>query len=333
MSDATTDFCIHFLTILGSAAIRSLAISCVLAVILAAFGVKGVHWRMLVWRGLLAAALAMPLLTLLCPAIPLAVPLPDFGKHGATTEISLPQLAAVHAFSPESDATIAVPVQSIDASSATNAAPAVDTSAAPAKTARRTISWPVVAALAYLAVALLFFVRILIGMRFASKLERRALRIQDARALEALSRASRAAGLRREPALAESDIIPAPLMLGVRKPVILFPSDWRRWDADELAAVLAHEVSHVRRHDALAQRAALIHRAVFWFSPLAWWLESQLEDLAEQASDEAALGGGAGGSGTGAAAGACAAAGAGLAAAAAGSGAEGAWGATGAGGA
>ncbi|MGC2419059.1 MAG: M56 family metallopeptidase, partial [Candidatus Acidiferrales bacterium] len=47
------------------------------------------------------------------------------------------------------------------------------------------------------------------------------------------------------------------------------------------------------RRDALWQRLALIHRAIFWFSPLAWWLERHLADLSEQASDEAALAGGA----------------------------------------
>jgi hypothetical protein len=38
---------------------------------------------------------------------------------------------------------------------------------------------------------------------------------------------------------------------------------------------------------------SLLHRAIFWFSPLAWWLDRHLADLAEQASDEAALSGGA----------------------------------------
>lgn len=294
MSQATTELCVHFLTVLTSAAVRSLVIGCVLAVILEAFGVKGVHVKILVWRGVLAAALAMPFLTLCCPAIPFAVPLPDFGKHGANIEILLPQLATAHATSPESDAATTAPEMIAGATDVTSANqpsnPAFDFH--PTETSRE-IAWPVIAALGYFAVALLFFARILIGMRFARKLERSALRIEDARALEALSMAVHAAGLRREPALAESEMIPAPLMLGVRKPVILFPADWRRWDADELAAVLAHEVSHVRRHDALARRLALIHRAVFWFSPLAWWIEHQLEDLSEQASDEAALGGGA----------------------------------------
>ena len=45
--------------------------------------------------------------------------------------------------------------------------------------------------------------------------------------------------------------------------------------------MLAHEVSHVERHDALTQRLALIHRAIFWFSPLAWWLERKLAAVAE----------------------------------------------------
>ena len=39
----------------------------------------------------------------------------------------------------------------------------------------------------------------------------------------------------------------------------------------------------------LTQRLSLLHRAIFWFSPLAWWLDRHLADLAEQASDEATL--------------------------------------------
>ena len=39
----------------------------------------------------------------------------------------------------------------------------------------------------------------------------------------------------------------------------------------------------------LTQRLSLLHRAIFWFSPLAWCLDRRLADLAEQASDEAAL--------------------------------------------
>ncbi len=47
------------------------------------------------------------------------------------------------------------------------------------------------------------------------------------------------------------------------------------------------------RRDGLTQRLSLLHRAIFWFSPLAWWLDRHIADLAEQASDEAALSSGA----------------------------------------
>jgi len=79
----------------------------------------------------------------------------------------------------------------------------------------------------------------------------------------------------------------------VIRPVILFPTDWASWEESELRAVIAHEASHIARHDALAQHFSLLHRAIFWFSPLGWWLHRSLVELAEAASDEAALASGA----------------------------------------
>ena len=84
-------------------------------------------------------------------------------------------------------------------------------------------------------------------------------------------------------------MISVPLTIGALRSTILLPDDWREWDDAKLDAVLAHEVSHVARGDALTQRLSLLHRAIFWFSPLAWWLDRHLGNLAEQASDEAAL--------------------------------------------
>ena len=88
---------------------------------------------------------------------------------------------------------------------------------------------------------------------------------------------------------AESELISVPVTMGALRSTILLPASWREWDDAKLDAVVAHEVSHVARRDALTQRLSLLHRAIFWFSPLAWWLDRHLADLAEQASDEAAL--------------------------------------------
>jgi hypothetical protein len=100
---------------------------------------------------------------------------------------------------------------------------------------------------------------------------------------------SRAVRLKKLPRLAESEIVLVPVALGVRRSCILLPAAWRDWDDAELDAVMAHEISHVKRGDALTQRLSLLHRAAFWFSPLSWWLDRRIAELAEEASDEAAL--------------------------------------------
>jgi hypothetical protein len=42
----------------------------------------------------------------------------------------------------------------------------------------------------------------------------------------------------------------------------------------------------------MTQCCAVLYRTIFWFNPLAWWLNRHLASLAEQASDEAVLSGG-----------------------------------------
>jgi TonB family protein len=70
---------------------------------------------------------------------------------------------------------------------------------------------------------------------------------------------------------------------------ILLPREFDQWPEAKRRMVLAHEQAHVRQYDAYVQWCVALHGAVFWFSPLAWWLRRQLTRLAEQASDEAVL--------------------------------------------
>ncbi len=71
--------------------------------------------------------------------------------------------------------------------------------------------------------------------------------------------------------------------------VILLPADYPAWSATKRNAVLAHEEAHIARGDFFVQLAASLHCALFWFSPFAWWLRSKLSEIAETASDEAAV--------------------------------------------
>ena len=74
--------------------------------------------------------------------------------------------------------------------------------------------------------------------------------------------------------------VAVPLAVGSGGGCVLLPEDWRRWDDPKLRAVLAHEMSHLRRHDWSIQLWSVAARSLFWFHPLAWWLERHLRALA-----------------------------------------------------
>ena len=133
----------------------------------------------------------------------------------------------------------------------------------------RSIDWSELALYAYTTITFVFLLRFVTGMLLARRLLTR----------------SNPAG----PGFLESAMIAAPLTIGVTRPKILLPLGWRKWDRDKLNAVLAHEGAHVGRRDALVAALAGINRCIFWFHPMAWWLERRLSLLAELACDEACL--------------------------------------------
>ena len=152
------------------------------------------------------------------------------------------------------------------------AAPVVSDAVHVYQAARATFSWKALVANVYIAVAVLLLLRLAIGLALTLRLWRRAVPI-------------------REPwtsgtAVREIEAIDAPVTFGSG---ILVPVDWREWDDLKRDAVLAHERAHIRWGDFYVQLLAQLHAAIFWFSPLAWWLRSRLALLAEAASDDAAL--------------------------------------------
>jgi TonB family protein len=70
---------------------------------------------------------------------------------------------------------------------------------------------------------------------------------------------------------------------------ILLPGCFHEWDPPRLAAVLAHERSHVQERDWHLLWLAQVHACLFWLNPMAWWMRRRLALLAEMTADEAAL--------------------------------------------
>lgn len=260
---------------------------------LTAFRVKSTGLRLFTWTAVLYAIIAVSLMGWL-PAVP--VPMPVFHQEAGAKPNPV-RATVVQSSSRERIA--AVPQKKRErltgatsgntpSASATVAAHTWEAISSPVA-----ISWKVVASTIYLAMAGLLLARIIVGLAFTQRLVQASHRIRDARVSETLHFRATDGRHATVPRIGESEFISVPVTVGILHASILLPAGWREWDDAKLDTVIAHEMSHVIRHDALTQFVSLLHRAVFWFSPLAWWLDRHLRDLAEQASDEAALSAGA----------------------------------------
>lgn len=95
--------------------------------------------------------------------------------------------------------------------------------------------------------------------------------------------------LRGRVRLIRSDAVAAPMIWGVFRPIVALPTDATAWSEDRLRAVLAHELAHVARRDALTQVPARLACLVYWFHPLAWWTASRMLVERERACDDLVL--------------------------------------------
>ena len=131
----------------------------------------------------------------------------------------------------------------------------------------RTMLWSI-----YFAVCVILLLRIVFGLVSALSLWLDAKPVTVESAANLRVRSSRA--------------ISSPVTIGSG---IVLPSSYHEWDVEKLRIVLAHERSHIRQGDFYLQLVAGIYAALFWFSPLGWWLKRTLSDLGEAISDRAGL--------------------------------------------
>jgi beta-lactamase regulating signal transducer with metallopeptidase domain len=289
--DASSGFLGH----LVDPAVRSLALACIASGALALCRAKNVSLRLGVWRMILIVALTMPFLAPLMPPLPVSVPIAQRFvnlRSPATVESSVEPAGGTPATAPTTTAYAPIPGFNYSVAPSRNYSRPIPASPARARL-RMPISRIAVAGGIYATVAIFFLVRLILGITFGSRLDRNSHAIDDPQTLARLHYFARSARLRSTPRLAESELLSVPVTFGIRHPSILLPASWREWEPAELDAVLAHEISHVARRDALTERLSLLHRAIFWFSPLSWWLDRRLAELAEEASDDAALAAGA----------------------------------------
>jgi len=90
--------------------------------------------------------------------------------------------------------------------------------------------------------------------------------------------------------LATSDAVRIPAAIGFWKQTIVLPA-WalRELPSEDLNVILLHEFAHLRRGDGWTNLIQKIVRAVFFFHPAVWWIETRLSVEREMACDDAVL--------------------------------------------
>lgn len=107
-----------------------------------------------------------------------------------------------------------------------------------------------------------------------------------------LSRSTERIGLRAAPRLL---VYPGPIMpmtWGIRRPVILLPADAESWPEETRRTIILHELAHVRRRDLLFEPVVRVASMLQWFNPMIWTAKRNLAIEREKACDDLAISGG-----------------------------------------
>jgi beta-lactamase regulating signal transducer with metallopeptidase domain len=95
---------------------------------------------------------------------------------------------------------------------------------------------------------------------------------------------------RRQVKLCVSIDVTVPAAIGFFRPAIVFPA-WLlpQLSPEEIKVILLHELAHFRRWDDWTNLAQKMVKAVFFFHPAVWWIESRLTLEREMACDDMVL--------------------------------------------
>lgn len=247
---------------------RSVLIAALVGGVLLLWRVKGGAARHAAWTVVMVAMLLMPALLAIAPEwqVPVRVPvvgavapIAQSGEAGVEPMTTMPSVAGEV---PATRAAIGAPVDVAVVPVARQAAQVDEPDQ---------VDWAQVAILVWLAGIAVNVVVMAVGWQMARRL------VRGARTSEI------------DPRVLESPAVSAPCAVGVWNVSVVVPRVWRTWSRAGRDAVLQHEFAHVRRRDLFVAFLTRLNRAVFWFNPIAWWLERRIAVAAEQACDEAVL--------------------------------------------
>lgn len=97
-------------------------------------------------------------------------------------------------------------------------------------------------------------------------------------------------GVKNAVKLLVSPLVQVPTVIGWLRPVILFPVDFLAGlPPGHVAALLAHELAHIRRCDYIVNVLQSLAETVLFYHPAVWWISQQIREEREQCCDDLAV--------------------------------------------
>ena len=114
--------------------------------------------------------------------------------------------------------------------------------------------------------------------------------IQDLRCLERFEQLLARMEMGVPVRLLQSALVEVPTLIGWLRPTILLPASvFIGLTPDQLDAILAHELAHVRRYDYLVNLFQTAIEIILFYHPAVWWISRKLREERENCCDDLAL--------------------------------------------
>ena len=142
----------------------------------------------------------------------------------------------------------------------------------------------------WLAGVALLSLRLLTGWLWVQRLRTHGVSAANDGCRRMARRLSRRLHISRAVTLLESTLVDVPTVIGFLKPVVLLPASvLGGLTPQQLEAILAHELAHIRRHDYLVNLLQTLVETVLFYHPAVWWVSRRIRIERENCCDDLAV--------------------------------------------
>ncbi|MBL8811824.1 MAG: M56 family metallopeptidase [Planctomycetaceae bacterium] len=142
----------------------------------------------------------------------------------------------------------------------------------------------------YISGVVMLLLRLFVAFPSASRLSFRSQSLTDSHLLSLVQTQANRMGLRFVPMIQVSERISVPVVIGLLRPVILLPCTMiTGLTTSEFAAVISHELAHIRRYDLWVNFVQRFVEAILFFHPAVWFLSQRVSTEREICCDDLSI--------------------------------------------